>query len=224
MFFLISLIIFNLFSFSLLFNLTFNRFPFSSFHSLFSSLFLHYFCLFSLFQLFNLFQDNFFYLSLFLFQYYTTLPPSSLLNVFLFVLSFFSFFFFHFLQSGYIPLSIFSLSLSLTLVPPLCPFTHLSPFFRIEQIKRIDRACAERSKTVPWPAARMIYSGANHPPEISDTPNEFLGWCAYVCKDGRGLKEIWGEPTTPSTTRVLTEISTSQMLIERYLSPNILSC
>lgn len=117
-----------------------------------------------------------------------------------------------------------SLFLSLTLVPPLCPFTHLSPFFRIEQIKRIDRACAERSKTVPWPAARMIYSGANHPPEISDTPNEFLGWCAYVCKDGRGLKEIWGEPTTPSTTRVLTEISTSQMLIERYLSPNILSC
>lgn len=180
-------------------NLTFNRFLF---------LFFSFIILF----LTSLFQDNFFHL--FLFQYYTILPPS-LLSAFLFSFVFFFPFLIVRLHTSF--------SLSLTLVPPLCPFTHLSPFFRIEQIKRIDRACAERSKTVPWPAARMIYSGANHPPEISDTPNEFLGWCAYVCKDGRGLKEIWGEPTTPSTTRVLTEISTSRMLIERY-SPNILSC
>lgn len=27
----------------------------------------------------------------------------------------------------------------------------------------------------------MIYSGAKHPPEISDTPNEFLGPRVYVC-------------------------------------------
>lgn len=156
------------------------------------------------------------------------MPPSTLLSVLLFFLSFFIFISYSPVTYLFAFLSPFSHSLthshSLSLVPLLCPFTHLSPFFRIEQIKRIDRACAERSKTVPWPAARMIYSGANHPPEISDTPNEFLGWCAYVCKDGRGLKEIWGEPTTPSTTRVLTEISTSRMLIERYSSLNIFSC
>lgn len=74
-------------------NLTFNRFLFSPFYSLF----LHYFCLFSLFQLFNLFQDNFFHLSLFLFQYYTTLPPSTLLSALLFVFSFFFLFLFSFL-------------------------------------------------------------------------------------------------------------------------------
>lgn len=146
LFFSISLIIFNLFSFSLLFNLTFNRFLFSSFHSLFSSLFLHYFCLFSLFQLFNLFQDNFFYLSLFLFQYYTTLPPSSLLNVFLFVLSFFSFFFFHFLQSGYIPLSIFFLSLSLSYSRPSTLSIYSSFTLLSDRADKTDRSRMRRKK------------------------------------------------------------------------------
>lgn len=112
-------------------NLTFNRFLFPPFYSLF----LHYFCLFSLFQLFNLFQDNFFHLSLFLFQYYTTLPPSTLLSALLFVFSFFFLFLFSFLivrlrTSAFLsPFShSFTHSLTLTLSHSSLYFVHLLIF------------------------------------------------------------------------------------------------
>lgn len=107
-------------------NLTFNRFLFPPFYSLF----LHYFCLFSLFQLYNLFEDNFFHLSLFLFQYYTTLPPSTLLSALLFFLSFFIFISYN--PVTYLCVSIsfltFTHSLTLTLSHSSLYFVHLLIF------------------------------------------------------------------------------------------------
>lgn len=97
----------------------------------FSLLFIHYFytfCLFSLFQLFNLFQDNFFHLSLFLFQYYTTLPPSTLLSVLLFFLSFFIFISYSPVTYLFAFLSPFSHSLTLTLSHSSLYFVHLLIF------------------------------------------------------------------------------------------------
>lgn len=109
-------------------NLTFNRFLF---------LFFSFIILF----LTSLFQDSFFHL--FLFQYYTILPPSTLLSAFLFSFVFF----FHFLQSGYIPLCVsISLFLSLSYSRPSTLSIYSSFTLLSDRADKTDRSRMRRKK------------------------------------------------------------------------------